>query len=71
MIKHDTIAKLGYEEKALAIRDNMSVSSKSDDYLGIENGTQGRKAIEYLNKGKDQKESVKDFIENARKILVS
>ena len=29
------------------------------------------KAIEYLNKGKDQKEAVKDFVLNSRKILIS
>lgn len=29
------------------------------------------KAIEYLNKGRQQKESVRDFIENSRKILMA
>jgi hypothetical protein len=29
------------------------------------------KAIEYLNKGREQKESVKDFVLNSRKILTS
>ena len=29
------------------------------------------KAIEYLNKGSQQKETVRDFIENSRKILMT
>lgn len=29
------------------------------------------KAIEYLTKGREQKESVRDFIQNSRKILIS
>jgi uncharacterized protein YecA (UPF0149 family) len=29
------------------------------------------KTIEYLNKGRQQKESVRDFIENSRKILMA
>ncbi len=29
------------------------------------------KAIEYLSKGREQKEAVKDFVLNSRKILIS
>lgn len=37
--------------------------------MAIDN--QKPKAIEYLNNNSDQKESVRDFIQNARKILIS
>lgn len=53
--------------------DNRSVASKASSRM---NSTlaplyQKPKAIDYLNKGRDQKESVKDFINFSRHILMS
>lgn len=48
MLKHETLAKLGFEEKGLVQADNVSVSSKSSGQLAME---QRPKAIEYLQKG--------------------
>lgn len=46
----------------------MSSKSSTSQLLSGENKP---KAIDYLAKGREQKESVKDFITNARKILMS
>ena len=41
--------------------------SQASSVLGLEKP----KAIEYLSKGREQKEAVKDFVLNSRKILIS
>lgn len=71
MLKHEALARLGFDEKALALCDTRSVSSKSSSSLVPYNDPNRPKAIDYLSKGRDQKESVRDFITNARNILMS
>ena len=47
------------------MNDSRSVTSKSSNSIAL--GDSNRpKAIEYLSKGREQKESVRDFIFNAR-----
>ena len=70
ILKHETLAKLGYDEKAL-----VPVEEKSET-MSLMSGRetdmpQRPKAIEYLNKCRQQKESVRDFIENSRKISMA
>lgn len=71
ILKHETLARLGYDEKAL-----VPVDEKSDT-VSLRSTTEGStlgqrpKAIEYLNKCRQQKESVRDFIDNSRKILMA
>lgn len=68
MLKHENLMRLGQDDRALVPQDSVSHSSRSS---AIGDGSKP-KAIEYLNKNRNQqKESVKDFIWNARKILVS
>lgn len=55
-----------YNEDQQALQSSRSFSQASS-HFGIEKP----KAIDYLNKGKDQKEAVKDFVLNSRKILIS
>ena len=70
MLKHETLAKLGFEQNMMVPADSQSVSSKSSGTYALE--LQRPKAIDYLQKGvNESKESVRDFIENARKILIS
>ena len=55
-----------YNEDQQALQSSRSFSQASSVF-----GLEKPKAIEYLNKGKDQKEAVKDFVLNSRKILIS
>lgn len=71
MLKHEALARLGYEEKDLMLADTRSVSSKSSQSLVPYQDPNRPKAIDYLSKGREQKESVRDFITNARNILMS
>ena len=70
MLKHETLARLGYDEKALMPyeekSDTVSIRSSVDERDGNR-----PKAIEYLNKCRQQKETVRDFIDNSRKILMA
>ena len=69
ILKHETLANLGYEERARVPVDEQSqVSSVRSSQRST---IQKPKAIEYLNKGRQQKESVRDFVDNARKILMA
>lgn len=66
VLKQETLAKLGYDERALVPYEDksetVSVRSAADERP---------KAIEYLNKSRQQKETVRDFIDNSRKILMA
>lgn len=65
MLKNETLNKLGHEDKALVLADEegsqLSLVSQQEE--------RRPKAIDYLKQGGQQKESVRDFIENTRKIL--
>ena len=71
ILKHETLARLGYDEKALVPVDQKSdtVSLRSSNDRSTL--CQRPKAIEYLNKCRQQKETVRDFIENSRKISMA
>jgi hypothetical protein len=69
VLKHETIARLGYDERALVPVDD---SSEVATVLSLQDEVATRpKSIEYLNKCRQQKESVRDFIDNSRKILMA
>jgi hypothetical protein len=78
MLKREALAKLGYEEQktlpgsrsqAVLPVDQRSVSSTSSR-LTLEPISKP-KAIEYLKQNKEGKESVKDFINLSRQILMA
>lgn len=70
MLKHEALQKLGYEEQALvpikqkggSMRQLDTVSQRSNNMSALDSYGGRPKAIEYLNKGKEGKESVRDFI---------
>lgn len=62
------MARLGYDEKGLVPVDDQSEAQSSIMSAISDNKP---KAIEYLNKGKQQKETVRDFIYNSREILMA
>ena len=69
VLKAETLARLGHDEKALVPADSESQLSSA---LSSAQSDAGKpKSIEYLNKGRQQKETVRDFIENSRKILMA
>lgn len=69
MLKAETLQRLGHDEKALVPADNQSQASS---VMSSQKSESNRpKTIEYLNKGRQQKETVKDFIDNSRKILMA
>ena len=49
----------------------MRSSSSNGSFAALEEDRSRPKAIEYLSKGREQKESVRDFVWNSRKILTS
>ena len=71
----EQLKRLGHDERALIPHeeDSQSQISQTSSQLAITNGVPARKqnTIEYLKKGKQQKESVRDFILNARNILMA
>lgn len=79
MLKREALAKLGYEEQkpagsrsqAVLPVDQRSVSSSSSRLTLEPLGGTKPKAIEYLKQNKEGKESVKDFINFSRQILMS
>lgn len=84
MLKREQLAKLGYEEKSVIPtsqsvallpkgdddRSMVSYSAKSMELEPI-GGANKPKAIDYLIKGNEGKESVKDYINFSRQILMS
>ena len=69
MLKAETLQRLGHDEKALVPADN---ESQMSSVLSSHASEAARpKTIEYLNKGRQQKETVRDFIDNSRKILMA
>ncbi len=69
MLKAETLQRLGHDEKALVPADNESQASSIMDSQMSQTGKP--KAIEYLSKDRQQKETVRDFIDNSRKILMA
>ena len=78
MLKREQLAKIGYEERSVIPTsqsaallpgkdDNKSMTSYSSKSMALEplGGTKP-KAIDYLNKGNEGKESVKDYINFSR-----
>ncbi len=71
MLKNETLARLGMDERALVPQESRTLSSKSSlSQLALVDPSKP-KVIDYLCKNRDQKESVRDFILNARQILMS
>lgn len=69
VLKAETLQRLGHDEKALVPADTESQGSSV--LSSHKSETSKPKSIEYLNKGRQQKETVKDFIDNSRKILMA
>ena len=75
-LKNETLLRLGYTEgTSTAVQpynDEQALhSSRSFSQASSVLGLEKPKAIEYLSKGREQKEAVKDFVLNSRKILIS
>ena len=70
ILKQEQLARLEFDDRALQHSDSRSMTSKSSA-SGALGDINKPKAIEYLSKGREQKESVKDFIYNARQILMT
>ena len=78
MLKREQLAKIGYEERpgiptsqSAALLpagkdDNRSMTSYSSKSMALEPLGTKPKAIDYLNKGNEGKESVKDYINFSR-----
>eukprot|EP00347_Sterkiella_histriomuscorum_P005172 403357620 len=75
IIKHETLAKLGFEAKGALIsavdEESETRSIRSHTSSMNQGALQKPRALEYLQKGRDQKESTRDFILNARNILTA
>ncbi len=68
ILKIENLARLGFDDRAMVQQDSESHSSASSSRM-LE--VAKPKQLEYLSKHRDQRESVKDFIENSRKILMA
>lgn len=68
-MKNETLARIGYAPTDTAVQPYQDEDQDSYGSSSIQD--EKPKAIEYLNKGREQKESVKDFVLNSRKILTS
>ena len=77
MLKREQLAKIGYEERSVIPTsqsaallpgrdDNKSMTSYSSKSMALEPLGAKPKAIDYLNKGNEGKESVKDYINFSR-----
>ena len=81
MVKNDALRTIGHDEKALVTADqhfsdassSQFTSTQQSGFFGGRGGTKGkRNSIEYLNKSNQQAgETVRDFINNSRKILMA
>jgi len=74
-LKHETLARLGFEGRnaLIPLDDDSDLRSQKSHATSAQSftGAQKPKALEYLQKARDQKESVKDFISNTRNILTA
>lgn len=74
VLKHETLARLGFEGRNALIPVDDDSDLQSQHSRGSAQSLAGvpkLKALEYLQKARDQKESVKDFISNTRNILTA
>ena len=62
MLKTENLARLGHDERGLVPIDEQSNAS----YMSSAVSEAKPRSIEYLNKGKQQNETVRDFIQNSR-----
>lgn len=71
-MKNETLARIGFAPTSTDVQPYNEGDSLGDDDEPAELEMSDKpKAIEYLSKGREQKESVKDFVLNSRKILTS
>ena len=78
MLKREALSKYGYNQDVgsavVPVKNDdakSQVSRASSRGSQLEPLFQKPKALEYLNKGREQKESVKDFLNFSRQILMS
>ncbi|CDW82053.1 UNKNOWN [Stylonychia lemnae] len=75
LLKHETLARLGFEARGAIMsavdEDSETKSLRSQHSSQTQLAFQKPKALEYLQKGREQKESTREFILNARNILIS
>jgi len=66
-LKHETLARIGLDQD----QQPGNEESMSDISRTSSNHSVRLKPIDYLNKTRQQKESVRDFIQNSRQILMA
>lgn len=66
-MKHETLARIGLDQD----QQPGNEESMSDISRTSSNHSVRLKPIDYLNKTRQQKESVRDFIQNSRQILMA
>lgn len=73
VLKAETLDRLGHDENALVPVSQSPERQSVASSVYSSQLSQGRKpkAIEYLNKGGQQKETVRSFIDSSRKILMA
>jgi hypothetical protein len=66
MLKHETLARIGLDQVEVQGVDQLSELSRGSSQNSIR-----LKPIDYISKTRQQKESVREFIQNSRQILMA
>ncbi len=66
MLKHETLARIGLDQVEVQGVDQLSELSRDSSQNSIR-----LKPIDYMSKTRQQKESVREFIQNSRQILMA
>jgi hypothetical protein len=66
MLKHETLARIGLDQVEVQGVDQLSELSRGSSQNSIR-----LKPIDYMGKTRQQKESVREFIQNSRQILMA
>jgi|LauGreDrversion4_2_1035121.scaffolds.fasta_scaffold119700_2 hypothetical protein len=66
MLKHETLARIGLDQVEVQGVDQLSELSRGSSQNSIR-----LKPIDYMSKTRQQKESVREFIQNSRQILMA
>lgn len=66
MLKHETLARIGLDQVEVQGVDQLSELSRGSSQNSIR-----LKPIDYMNKTRQQKETVREFIQNSRQILMA
>ena len=66
VLKHETLARIGLDEHQVAVYDDNQSEVSRSSHSSVKLAP-----IDYLNKTRQQKETVRDFIQNSRAILMA